>query len=557
MSAARPNSPSPLATEIAFRFVREWQSGRQPRIEDAILSAPPSEWDTLLHSLLIAEVNARRGGGEAPQLAEYLARFPHNIDIVRSVFPQEPVAGPAASAHSAHPVVPVAQFLQATPSVEPAEPEPTSATTVPQVFESPPSTKPIWLLLVGGGLLAVAACVAVIVIVLPTPKPTTEPVVAKNEPNVPAKAKEEPKKAVDPERDTAEWILKVGGRGVLQSSKGRISLGADVELPKGTFTIEGVTLPEQSANQWNEADLERFRWREKLTQVNLSHPSALTDKGLSNFTKHPLKSLELRGAEVLITGATLRALPTLEQLTLLTAPRFGDADMAALATLDKLNTLKISSPKITANGMAHLKNLALLRSLTLGADCTLTADHIRLMQTVPLEELTSLGGMTDDVFSECAVFLNLKRCHLQQTSLTDGGFKAIAGMRKLEEVRVLGSQIGSEGFKLLHEIQTLQIIELRGAKVMSAGLEGIDQLVALKELRLAGSPITDAGVSTIANIETLQILDLSDCPVTDQTLNILNKHAALKTLFLQRTNVSPKGIEVFRKANPKITVVWK
>src|SRR4051812_14115759 len=100
----RATAPSIASTTIALRFVADIQAGKRPSIEAALDSAPKSEWPTLLHSLLIAEVNSRMARGEVPLLREYLPRFPTHAAIVRSVLPDFPVA-------------------QLAPIVEPLEPE--------------------------------------------------------------------------------------------------------------------------------------------------------------------------------------------------------------------------------------------------------------------------------------------------------------------------------------------------------------------------------------------------------------------------------------------------
>src|SRR5947209_17604682 len=94
--------PSAVATGIALRFVADLQAGRRPSIETALDLAPQDEWAGLLHSLLIAETNARRGRGETPVAREYLPRFPAHMEIVRAVVPEagpSPVAGAAGPVH--------------------------------------------------------------------------------------------------------------------------------------------------------------------------------------------------------------------------------------------------------------------------------------------------------------------------------------------------------------------------------------------------------------------------------------------------------------------------
>lgn len=257
------NVPSAFATEIAFRFVRELQAGKNPRLEDAVALAPPNEWDSILHSLLIAEVNFRRASGEVPQLHEYLKRFPNHAAIVKSVLPESSVVVPTIP-------VPVAQFLaspQPLTEAVPTEhhPEPTAVFNKAATPQN--STRHIWLFLAGGACIALLGCVAVIMSLLPKSTPKTEPELVNNndQPTTKQKTKEGSSTVMsDPERATAEFVLSVGGHGSLQTSKGKVSLANNVELPKGAFTIEAITLPASAASKWKEEDLAQLAYRSTL-----------------------------------------------------------------------------------------------------------------------------------------------------------------------------------------------------------------------------------------------------------------------------------------------------
>jgi tetratricopeptide (TPR) repeat protein len=74
------------------RFEADWTAGRRPRIEDLLRAAAGLVRPALLRELLASELECRRRRGEAPERAEYLARFPDYAHLVNIAF-DEPSSG--------------------------------------------------------------------------------------------------------------------------------------------------------------------------------------------------------------------------------------------------------------------------------------------------------------------------------------------------------------------------------------------------------------------------------------------------------------------------------
>ena len=360
---------------------------------------------------------------------------------------------------------------------------------------------------------------------------------------------------IDPERELAEWIVSVGGRGtILMDAGGRRPFNPATPLPKARFAVVALVLPDESSGRWAAADLSRLKDRGKLTSVELHHPTALGDRALEMLAGAPLKALELHGPALTVTGAAIARFPDLESLVILSAPSFSDADMAALGKLTKLASLTLNAPKLTPAGLNELKKLPLQR-LTFGESVVLTPEHVRILQGLPLEEFESRKGMTDDAVLEFAIFQNLKRFRVQLTSITDAGMKVFLGFGMLEELQIAGSSIAGPGLENLNERKKLKVLDLTGGNVSDQGLEHLLALTGLQELRLAGCPITDRGVVLLAQLDGLRILDLSRSRVTDAALAILKKHQSLKLLILTGTRVTSAGVNDFQKGTPNCKVV--
>jgi hypothetical protein len=517
-----------------------------------------------------------------PLAREYLPRFPAHAAVVRAVVPDVPVPGRFVSVTGGPPAppppppAPVPAPVAAVPAAVPlAQPVPAAVplavvlTRQYDEFALDPEPGPVRprrrrrgrLVLVAVGLLAVVG----VVLALTLPPGRTDDPDPPPDPNAPAVAggkgkrpKFDPKKAsVDPERDLAQWVLDVGGRGTLVLEAGpRRPFAPEVPLPKGKFVVTGLSLPPEAAGQWAADDLERLRGRDKVASVVLHHPTALTDEALEPLAGLPLRVLELHGSPVRVTAATLARFPELETLTLFAAPEFSDADAAAVGKLPRLTTFAVDSPKLTAAGLKELKN-PLLRSLTFGPAVVPTAQHVRTLQTLPLEHYESHAGMTDDAFLEFAVFQPIRRIRLRQTTLTDPALKAVAGLGRLEEFQVIGSNVTGPGLEFVAERTGLKVLDLSGGKVTDAGVEKLLPLPALRELRLAGCPVTDQGVRFLAELEGLQVLDLARTAVTDQGLGILKMHPTLKSLVLTGTPVTPAAVQEFVVATPNCKVEFR
>jgi hypothetical protein len=556
------------------------QTGKRPSIEAALDQAPPTEWPGLLQSLLIAEVNHRRSRGEMPVAREYLPRFPAHTEVVRSIVPE--IAQEIRPAPLAPPPLPLARpALPVAPLVPPPLPNRRAvsiplpaAILLPNEFddiEPPPDSTPGQKSHRGGrrvvivGVLLVAA-VATGGVILATqwkrkPEAPSEgqvhstPGVVTGAPKITNPLAPKPQSA-DSEHEFAAWIVSVGGHGMLaMEGGGRRNFGAELPLPpKGRFAVTAIVLAPESNSRWGAKDLDRLRDRDKLTSVRLSHPSALTDSVMENLAGSPLHTLELNGAMVAVSGAGVARFAELESLAILTAPSFGDADMAAIGKLFKLTSLTLNAPKITQAGLGELKKLP-LRSLTFGANVVLTPEHVRILQGLPLEELESRNGMTDDAVLEFATFQNLKRFRLKKTTITDAGLKVVLGFGMLEELQITGSAITGPGLENLSERKGLKVLDLSGGKVNDEGAGKLLALPALRELRLAGCPITDRGVTLLAQVDGIEILDLSQTRVTDTALGILKKHPTLKSLVLADTRVTQRAINEFERATPNCKVV--
>ena len=572
--------PAPIirpVSEIVQTFTAELWRGRRPSIEAALDETANDEWPGALRTLLLAEIADRRARGETPVVREYLPRFPAHIDVVRAVFPPPP-AGPPTAAESPGPLpawvrqasLPESPTILVTPPPVPLAvvlPAPApKAPLVPPASPSARSRRRRFPYLIAAAIFAIVAASGGLAFVRrpdsdpgpPTqalPAPVGPPSVALGPAPLSSKPLARPKAPADPERDLAEWVFALGGRGEVQPDGGlRRPFGPDARLPRTPFAVTGLELPAAAAGAWATADLSRLAGRRSLNSVRLHATGSLTEADLAPLAGCPLRTLELHANPVRVSGAFCAAFSDLETLALDVAPEFGEADLVAVGGLPKLTTLNLNSPNLTIDGFKGLRN-PLLKTLKFGDRVALTADHVRVLRRPDIEEFESAAGMTDDTFLEFGLLPDLKRVRLRRTALTDEGLKAVVGLGKLEEFRVDGSVITGTGLEHLAECTGLKSVDLCRSKVRNDHLGALLALPALRELRLAGNPVSDAGVNLLAQLERLELLDLGQTAITDSALGQLAKHPTLKTLIVTNTRVTTRAVVEFEAATPGCKVI--
>ena len=81
----------------------------------------------------------------------------------------------------------------------------------------------------------------------------------------------------------------------------------------------------------------------------------------------------------------------------------------------------------------------------------------------------------------------------------------------------------------------------------------IGSLTDLEFLQLDGSNVTDKGFAHVANLKKLTLLDMSltGTNLTDSSVETLAGLKSLKKLNINRSRISPAGIERLKQALPK------
>ncbi len=86
---------------------------------------------------------------------------------------------------------------------------------------------------------------------------------------------------------------------------------------------------------------------------------------------------------------------------------------------------------------------------------------------------------------------------IARSKVTDGGLKALAGMKNLKELHLEGTAVSDAGLDQLKGLAELEYINLYNTKVTDAGLAKLAALSKLKAIYLWQSGVTKAGVAAL------------------------------------------------------------
>ena len=252
--------------------------------------------------------------------------------------------------------------------------------------------------------------------------------------------------------------------------------------------------------------------------------------------------------------------------------------MAALARLDRLETLYISDLPRDGGGLAPLAGLTRMKTLTLARSSYVTDDDLaHLARMDDLEHffvewgdpitgrglahlatdhprLVSLNlarsAIADDDLVALAKFPNLELLNLGQTAISDAGLVHLRGLSKLAHLYLPSTRITGAGLASLSGLDHLEELLVGRTGIDDDGLAHLTGLKNLSRLDLSGTPVTDAGLADLAGLTSLQDLNLSGTRITDAGLDHLRGLAKLRKLNADGTQVNEAGASALKAALP-------
>jgi hypothetical protein len=269
----------------------------------------------------------------------------------------------------------------------------------------------------------------------------------------------------------------------------------------------------------------------EIEELWISHSRGIKGPGLKHLKgMSKFRNLGLEGTQ--IDDAGLVGVKDLTQLRALSLPPgVGDAGFVHLAGLTDLEQLSLFSlPKLTGPGLKHLAKLEKVTELNLAGT-----------------------GVTDAGLASVKALRQLRRLTLP-AGVSDEGLVHLAEMTGLEELSLGGQEkLTGVGLKHLAKLSKVKNLYLGGTGVTDDGLAGLTGLKQLDSLSLP-ERIGDRGLAHLAALHNLRYLHLDGTQVTDAGLIHLLGLKKLQGVYLERTRVTPKGVEKLKTAFPMATV---
>lgn len=275
------------------------------------------------------------------------------------------------------------------------------------------------------------------------------------------------------ERRVAEWVLRQGGRVIVQPGSSPLS---DLsQLPTGDIYLESVDL---YGTIIEPKDLEQLSGLSKLKELYLPGPSWNPGAGSKLDANEELKFL-----------ASLTSLEKLHfSLHFLTNVNVQDKGLQHLETLKNLRELRLAQGRI--------KNFSLAA--------------FPLLESVDL----SYSSATDEVLKSLAGHQHLKRLQLRDTLVTDAGLAYLKDIPTLEEIDLYGLKISDKGIAHLRGLRALRKLNLSGGPITDSGAEVLAALTRLQDLNLYRAELTNTGLAQLATLKQLEALDVRYSRVT-------------------------------------------
>ncbi len=233
-----------------------------------------------------------------------------------------------------------------------------------------------------------------------------------------------------------------------------------------------------------DASLQHIASMRSLTSLNISYSRGLTDDGLKSLSSLTnLRSLDLGGcnfsdagiAELLATSSfenletlilrdcnnlsedvlqhVATKLPKLVELDFQYNRCIGDASLRLVSGMKNLRTLRVTSGKITDDGVQSLTLMKTLKDVSLHQCTSITDQAIKFLATLDLESLdVSACRLTDAGVAEMSKISSLKFIGLNCCDLlTYKCLEHLATMTNLAEVDIPGGQFSEEAIDKLQE----------------------------------------------------------------------------------------------------------
>ena len=292
-------------------------------------------------------------------------------------------------------------------------------------------------------------------------------------------------------------------------------------------------------------------------QLDGSGFAKFAGKDFSKLEELHMHSFKTDGTEL----AHFRGAP----LTKVSVQSLSDEGAAIIAEFPDIVELRISEPKITAAGLAHLAKLKKLTSLRLANLKTLEdADFAPLAQMTSLERITLSGSGAGDLTAAALAKLpNIRQVNIGSSAFTDEGMRHIGGIATLNHLLEIGQHAAITDAGLEHiwapdRVTMLFLKQKYG--ITGTGLNSIaENLTRLVHIEISSADFGDEGMRLLGYMPQLKVFRLhtQESKVTDAGLLAIAEAPKLKQLDIRGDGhaITDAGIAAMKEKLPHVEVL--
>jgi hypothetical protein len=260
-----------------------------------------------------------------------------------------------------------------------------------------------------------------------------------------------------------------------------------------------------------------------------------------------------------VTGKGLAHLRTLPKLSTLSVPAsVTDSDLAILSKFSALQNLGLTGEGITAAAIPHLLRIADLRSIQLKRTAVTDEGLNELLQGMPDIKGLDLWGTKIDGrgFEDAPRLASLWSLELAETEIDDAGLKRMEKMPALAMINLSRTKVTDAGLACLSRFPELAGVQLAHCNIGDAGAEYLSRLPRLNVLSLAHCAVGDNGAEYLSRLSDLICLNLSHTRIGDDGVAHLSQAQLLSRIDLSYTKVTDKSVEALANLESSQIVVW-
>ena len=302
-------------------------------------------------------------------------------------------------------------------------------------------------------------------------------------------------------------------------------------------------------------DVQFLRAMPRLRRVDLGHPRFGDDELAAVAALPQVTSLRLSRAAVTPDGlAVFERMPRLRTLSL-ASMQVSEAVMAHVAKLRSLQSLDLSRATVDDAALAQLSRLPALRRLGLSSAKGITRAGLAAIGNIPnLQSLNLQFVPVNEELAELAAATRLRSLTVMRTAVNDQGAAAIAQIKSLRSLYAWHTGISDAGLTALATLPQLETLYLSSTGVTDAGMASIARITTLKTLWLDRTALSDVGVRALSQMPNLRWLKADQTGISDASINVFVSMRALRSLGLRKTQVTGAGLGRLKAARPDIRV---